>query len=1064
VNRVIDWFVDHPVASNLLMALVVVSGFVSLSTIRQDLFPEVNPGLISISVAYPGAGPEEIEKGVVIRVEEAVQDIEGVKRVTSTSVENAGSVMIELETGVRAKEVIDHVKTRVDAIDTFPEHAEKPVIQEIEMRMHVVNVAVSGDADEGSLKRVAERVRDEIAALRDVSLVSIANARPYEVSIEVSEAALRRHGLTFDEVAAAIRRASVELPGGSVKTRGGEILLRTDTKAARGAEFEELPIQTRPDGSRLLLGDVARVVDGFRESDQWTRFDGRPALILQVFRTGEQGVLGVADAVNDYVAKAQGRMPEGVSLATYWDNSVIFRGRIDLLLRNGRLGLLLVFLVLVLFFRLRMAFFVAIGLPVAFLGAIWVMPALDVSINLMSLFSFIVVLGILVDDSIVVSENIYRHNQLGREGREAAKIGTKEVLLPVLLAVGTTVAAFIPMLTLPGMMGDFASVIPKVVILCLAFSLVEALLILPHHLRRLRTRQPPRGTSLRAWAALQDAFAGWLKAFILRVYRPALKVAIRWRYATLSFAAATLLLTVGLFAGGWAKFSFFPPIEGDYVVALVRMPLGIPASETDRVVRELERTALGLVREIEGDLPGSVVRHVITSVGTQPFKAAQNRGPGESFAAPSGSHLGEVVIELLPSERRDVSTAFVVDRWRERVPALPDAQELTFNANIMSSGKPIDLRLSSPDLEDLERAAVRLKAKLAEYPGVLDIADSFLAGKKELRIRVRPEAEALGLSDADLARQVRQGYYGEEAQRFLRNREDVKVMVRYPADERASLADIENMRVRLPRGGVEVPFRTVAAVEFGRGPAAIQRTDRQRSIHVTAEVDLTKGTPNEILTDLGEGFLPLLDAEHPGLSISFEGEQRQQSETMGGVWRGMAIALLLIYALLAIGFRSYLQPLLVMAAIPFGVAGALWAHFFLGMHVTMMSLIGVLALSGVVVNDSLILIDFVNRCRAEGMRATRAVLASGPVRFRPILITTLTTFAGLTPMLLEKSVQAQFLIPMAVSLAYGLLFATGIILVIIPVLYMALEDLRAGTITSPVHPPGAPASPKAPTP
>lgn len=1063
MNRVIDWFVDHPVASNLLMALVVASGFVSLSTIKQDLFPDVNPGLISVTVAYPGAGPEEIEKGVVIRIEEAVQDLEGVKRVTSTSVENVGAVMIELETGLKAKDVIDDVRTRVDAIDTFPEQAEKPVIQEIEMRMHVVNVAVSGAVEEGTLKRVAERVRDEIAALRDVSQVTIANARPYEVSIEVSEEAMRRHGLTFDEVASAVRRASVELPGGSVKTEGGEILLRTDTKALRGAEFEELPVKTLPDGSRLPLRDVARVVDGFREADQWTRFDGRPAVILQVFRTGDQGVLGVADAVNDYVARAQARMPEGIALSTYWDNSVIFRGRVDLLIRNGRLGLLLVFLVLVLFFRFRMAFFVAAGLPVAFLGALWLMPAIDVSINMMSLFSFIVVLGILVDDSIVVSENIYRHNQLGRDGPEAAKIGAKEVLLPVVLAVGTTIAAFIPMLTLPGMMGDFASVIPKVVILCLAFSLVEALLILPHHLRGLRTRRLPSWEPFRAWAAMQDTFAGWLKAFILRVYRPLLKRAVRWRYATLSFGAATLLLTVGLFAGGWAKFAFFPPIEGDYVVALVRMPLGTPAAETDLAVREIERAALLVVEEIEGGRPGSAVRHVITSVGTQPFKAAQNRGPGESFARPSGSHLGEVVIELRPSEQREVSTAFVVDRWRDRVPTIPDAQELTFNANIMSSGKPIDVRLAAPDLEELRRAADRLKAKLAEYPGVLDIADTFLAGKREMRIRARPEAEALGLSDADLARQVRQGYYGEEAQRFLRNREDVKVMVRYPAAERASLADVENMRVRLPRGGVEVPFGTVAEVEFGRGPAAIQRTDRQRSIQVTAEIDLTKGNANEIRRDLERAFLPELEVEHPGLSVSFEGEQRQQAETLGGVWRGMLIALLLIYAMLAIGFRSYLQPLLVMTAIPFGVAGALWAHYFLGMHVTMMSLIGVLALSGVVVNDSLIMIDFVNRCRAEGMRTVRAVLASGPVRFRPILITTLTTFAGLTPMLLERSVQARFLIPMAVSLAYGLMFATGIILVIIPALYMALEDwLPRRVATASAR--SAPASPTEPMP
>ena len=1048
MKRILDWFVDNPVAANLLMILVAVGGGLTLWTgaVKQELFPDINPPIITVSVLYPGAAPEEVEEAITIKIEEAVHDIEGVDEVTSSSVENVAAVTIKLENDADPQEVLDEVKTRIDAIEDFPpDEAEKPLIRKAEMRPHVVNVAVSSDTDEATLKRIAERIRDDLTALPDVNHVVIANARTYEVSVEVSEESLRRHGLTFDEVAAAVRRSSVDLPGGTLKTGGGEILLRTKGKAESSEEFGRLPLRTLPDGSRLLLRDVARVVDGFEDSDLRTRFNGKPSLIISVFRVGDQGILEVADAVNRYVEEERQRLPDGIELATYWDNSRILKGRMDLLMRNAKWGLGLVLLILLVFFRLRMAFWVGVGMVLAFLGGIWLMPVVDESINLLSLFTFILVLGILVDDAIVVGENIYRHNQMGKPGREASKAGVWEVTMPVVLAVLTTVAAFVPMLTIPGVMGDFTSVIPKIVIVCLIFSLVESLLILPSHLSHLNTRKRSRFPFFRAWAAMQDWFAGRLEAFVQGIYRPVLMWAVRYRYVTLALGVAVLIVTVGLFLGGFAEWIFFPEVEADYVVAFVTMPRGTPAVVTERVMRRLEDAAKKLKKETEGDRPGSVFRHIGVTVGTQPVRIQQNQNVGNLRTTLGGGHLGEAAIELIPAEERDdlnVSAIELARRWRKLAGPIPDAEELSFTSDLMSRGKPITVRLSASDLVSLRKAAKELKDELGRRTGVYDIADSYRLGKKELRFKIKPSAEALGLSEADLARQVRQGYYGEEAQRIQRGREDVKVMVRYPADQRRSLGDVENMRIRLP-SGVEVPFSTVAEVTLGRGPSAIERADRQRSITVTADVDTTQGAnANDIMTSLEKGFLPDLKRRHPGLIFSLEGQQREQQETLGGIWKGMVIALIVIYAMLAVPLRSYVQPLIIMMAIPFGVAGAIWAHVLLGMEVTMMSLIGVMALTGVVVNDTLIMVDFINRSRREGMNAREAVLRSGPVRFRPIVITSLTTFAGLTPMLLEKSMQAKFLIPMAVALAYGVLFATGVILVLIPATYLIVDDMK----------------------
>ncbi|MFQ5877542.1 MAG: efflux RND transporter permease subunit [Acidobacteriota bacterium] len=1050
MRRVIVWFAENGVAANLLMALLVLTGlltllgigFLGIEGIKQEVFPEFSSDLIRVSVPYPGAAPEEVEEGVVVRVEEAIQDLDGIKKIRSTASEGLGTVSVELLQGAGVRKLLDEVKSRVDAIDTFPEEADEPVIEEVLIRRHVLEVAISGDADERTLKLLGERVRDDMISLPGITQVELLGTRPYEISVEVSETALRRYGLTFREVADAVRRSSLDLPGGSVEADGGEILLRAEGQAYRGRQFEELPLLALPDGTRLTVGDVAKVVDGFADTDRWARFDGRPAVLLQVFRVGDQNAVRVAETVREYLRDARRRLPEGIELTVWQDLTRVLRSRQDLLLRNGLAGFVLVVIVLSLFLKLRLAAWVSAGIPVSFLGAIALMPTFGVSINLISLFAFIVVLGIVVDDAIIVGESIYARYQQGEERLRAAVEGAHRVLVPVVFAVMTSVAAFVPLLNVAGDTGKIMRVIPLIVIPTLLLSLVESLLILPNHLSHLRHERDGlcRNRIGRAWQRVQDRVARLLDLAVARAYRPALERAIEWRYLTLAGCLALLFMAAALVRGGWINFTFFPPVEADNAAALLTMPQGTPAAVTAEMVRRLERTALDLERELEAVGGGDVIRHVLATIGEQPFRSAQTRGAGNVAATFAGSHLGEANVELAPSEERDISSGEIVDLWRARAGAIPDAVELTFTSSLFSTGDAIDVELSGPDTGRLREVAALLKQELRRYPGVRDIRDSFRAGKRELELRITPEAEAAGLTLADLARQVRQAFYGEEAQRVQRGRDDVKVMVRFPESRRRSLGDLEEMRIRTP-GGVEIPFVTAARVTPTRGPAAIHRTDRRRVIDVVADVDLEKGTPRRILADLRADTLPRVLRDYPEVRYTFEGQQQQQRETMGGLMRGFLIALIVIYALLAVPFRSYLQPLIVMSAIPFGLIGAIGGHLLMGMNLTILSMFGIVALAGVVVNDSLVMVDFINRAHRAGAPIERAIREAGAVRFRPILLTSLTTFAGLTPLLLERSLQAQFLIPMAVSLAFGVLFATFITLVLVPALYVILDDL-----------------------
>ena len=709
MNRAIEWFARNPVAANLLLVMILAGGVLSLFTIKKEVFPEFNADTISVSVVYLGAAPEEVEEGVCVRVEEALQGLEGIKRLRSTASENVGRVLIEVEQGADTRKVLDEVKARVDAISTFPEQTEQPVIQELLFRSQVINVAVSGDADERTLKHLGERVRDEILDLPGISQVELTNVRPYEISIEVSETTLRRYNLSFDEVVQAVRRSSLDLPGGSIKTDGGEILFRTKGQAYRGKQFEDIVLRSFPDGTRLKLGEVANIVDGFEDTDQSARFDGKPAVMVQVFRVGDESALEIKDAIDTYIAKAKLRMPEGIELTMWQDDTKILKSRLDLMVRNGRAGFILVFLSLAIFLRLRLAFWVSVGLAISFLGAFWVIPYYDVSINLLSLFAFIVVLGIVVDDAIVVGENIYAHVERGESGVKAAIAGAKRVGVPVVFAVLTTVAAFSPLLSVPGNMGKFMRVIPIIVIATLLFSLLESLFILPAHLRHLKPEEDSAKISnriKRRWRRFQDEFARRMNLFVRRFYAPSLEFALNWRYGTIAVGIATFVLTIGLAVGGWVKFNFFPNVDADNVVALLTMPQGTPADVTAEAVQRLEASALVLKKEMtRSEDSEPMIEHILASTGEQPFRVRQQQGSGRASASFAGAHIGEVNLQLMPSEERDLTSPEIAKRWRGLTGPIPDAVELVFSYSLFSAGEPINIQLAGSDYNQLQTAA-----------------------------------------------------------------------------------------------------------------------------------------------------------------------------------------------------------------------------------------------------------------------------------------------------------------------------------------------------------------------
>ncbi len=1021
----IAWFARNGVAANLLLCTILGVGALSLwQRTILEVFPEFDQDRIDIRMSYRGAAPTEVEEGVVVKIEEAIQDLVGIKEILSTASEGSGQVSVEVESGYDPRELLDDIKNRVDAINTFPDETERPVFSVAQRRREVMSVVLYGSLTEKELRRQGEEALDELNALPGVTQVVLTEVRPYEISVEVSEEALQRYGLSIDQVVSAIRRSSLDMPGGSIKSEGGEILLRTKGQAYVREEFERLVVVKREDGTQLTVGQIAKVIDGFEEEPLRARFNGQPCVMLEVYRVGDQNAMALAETVKAYVLEKSARLPAGVQMTWWRDRSTIIEKRMQTLFKSAAQGGILVLVLLALFLRPWLAFWVCMGIPVSFMGALAVLPEVGITINIISLFAFIMVLGIVVDDAIVTGENIYTHLRRGMDPTEAAIKGTQEVAIPVTFGVLTTIVAFIPLTMLGGRRGPIFAQIPYVVIPALIFSLIESKFVLPSHLKHIRPHLGREGPLAR----FQGKVADGLEYLVHTFYQPLLDAALRWRYLTMAGFVGVLVLVVSTVLAGYIRFFPFPKVASETAQAALTMPLGTPFEVTDELIQRINEGAEKLREKYIDPTTGkSIIRDILATSGSSGRERAQ-------------SHIGRVMFEILPPEDRSLklSSTELVREWRKMIGPLPGARDLNFRAEIGRSSDPIDIQLAGNNLEDLRRVANKVKDRLAVYPAVFDITDSFEQGKAEVKLRIKPEAELLGLSMADLGRQVRQGFFGAEALRIQRGREDVRVMVRYPKAERSSLGHLESMLIRTPEG-VEVPFSEVAEAQLGKSFSSIIRKDRRRTINITADVDKESANVPAIQEEMNAYVAALVD-QHAGVSFSFEGEAREQRESFEGLIAGLIFTLFSIYALLAIPFKDYLQPLIVMSVIPFGIVGAVLGHFIMGMNLSLFSIFGLLALTGIVVNDSLVMVDYINRRRQEGTPLQEAVRTAGVARFRAILLTTLTTFAGLMPLIFEKSTQAQFLIPMAVSLGFGVLFATLVTLFLVPVNYILLED------------------------
>jgi multidrug efflux pump subunit AcrB len=1015
----IAWFSANSVAANLLMLFILAAGIASVFFIKIQVFPDFETRTIQATMAYPGAAPEEVELAIVVPIEESVQGLTGLSRLRSSAREGSGSVTMEVESGYDVTELLNEVKSRIDRISTFPNGVERPVVREIEMVQPVLQISVYGDLDDRALKTLTQSIRDDILLLPEVSQAQIQGDRDYEIAIEVSEHTLREYGLTLAQVAAAVRSGSIDVPGGAIRTENGRIQLRTQQQAYTGDEFGRIVLRTNPDGSRLLVRDIAEVRDGFVETENFSRFDGNRALNIQVMVTPEQNVLDVERAVMLFIDENKATFPVGVSIDAWGSNAFYLKGQLNMMLGNLVMGAALVFLVLTTFLRLNIALWVMVGIPVAFFGAIWLMPLgpYPVDINMISLFGLILVLGIVVDDAIITAESV--HSEVSAEGHSLDNVvaGVKRVAVPATFGVLTTIAAFAPMLLVGGQVAPFFEAIGMVVILCLLFSLVESKLILPAHLAHSRIGLTPR-----AQRNFLERYQVWvaegLDRFIQRIYRPALSRALEYRYATVAGFIGALVISGGIILGGVVRFEFFPNIPSDFIEARLTMNDGASYEARNAALTRMEQAILTMNDTIPDEDP---VDHVVVFT--------------------NGDLGGSLVVELTKAEDRQVSPTEIEQLWRKQVGEIAGAREVRFfSSTSAGGGSPINLRLMGANYQQLEQAANDLVRKLEEYAGVFDVTNSYSQGGDEIKLRIKPHAEQLGLTASALGTQVRQAFFGEEAQRLLRGRDELRVMVRYPEGERRSIANLQDMRIRTP-DGTEVPFSDVAEVAMGEGFSTISRIDRQRTVTVSADVDPLVAQSGAIIRDVISHYVPELLARYPDVNFGLGGASEEQAELIQRIALFFMAAMFLIFTLLAIPLKSYLQPLIVMSVIPFGIIGAVIGHIVFDVTVSMMSLFGLVALAGVIVNDSLIMVDFVNRGRRSGMPIVQAVLDAGTSRFRAILLTTLTTFFGLLPIMFETSMQAQLVKPMTLSLAFGIAFGTVLTLFLIPCLYLMLDDL-----------------------
>ncbi|MCP4112358.1 MAG: efflux RND transporter permease subunit [Desulfobacteraceae bacterium] len=1011
----IAWMAGHSVSANLLMLVLLLGGLFMGLRIRKEVFPDFDLDMVNISVSYPGASPQEVETGIVLAVEEAVQGLESVEKVRSTAKEGRGTVVVEMIEGEDIQKLAQEIQNEVDRINSFPDEAEEPVVAVSARKRYVVALALYGDQSEKVLREYAEYMRDKLIQDPDITQVDLGGVRDYEISIEIPQDTLRTYQLTLETVAQRIRNAAVELPAGAVKTPGGDVMVRIRERRNYGHEFGKIPIITTNDGTQVLLEDIAVIRDGFEETDNSTTYNNKPAVWIDVHRVGDQTPISVSDAVKRVVSEFNESAPRGLAVDLRNDRSDVYRQRLGLLVKNGFFGLGLVFILLALFLEMRLAFWVSLGIPISFLGSLLILPAADLSINMISMFAFIVSLGIVVDDAIVVGENICYHRQSGLPWFKASVAGAREITMPVTFSVLTNMIAFMPMLFVPGFMGKVFKQIPVVVISVFAISLIESLFILPAHIGHQRDRKYTGGSG---WIhAQQRRFSDAFLRMVARIYGPFLNTALNWRYLTISIGIAVLLCTYGFVKSGRMGFELFPKIESDYARVTATVPFGTAFEKTKQVQEILVQAALEVVEENGGD-----------------------KLMDGTFAWIYGNST-QVRLYLTPPDVRSLSTAKVTELWRKKVGEIAGLESLKFESDSGGPGRgaAISLELSHQSMEVLEKASGELAEAMKYYPRVTDVDDGFAPGKQQIDFQIKPEARSLGLQANDVARQVRHAYYGAVVLHQLRGRSEVTVMVRLPKNERISEYNLEEMILRTPKGN-EIPLRNAVTLKRGRAYTDISRRNGRRVVTVEADVR-PRSKAGEILTAVKAEVLPDLQRKYQGLTYSFEGRQADRRDSIQSLMKGLLGALVVIFAMLAIPLNSYVQPLIIMFAVPFGIVGAVMGHVIMGYSLSILSMFGIVALSGVVVNDSLVLVDFANRKHKAGMSRYDAIHRAGIHRFRPIILTTLTTFGGLTPMIFETSRQARFLIPMALSLGFGIVFATVITLVLVPSLYLVIEDI-----------------------
>ncbi|WP_413402345.1 efflux RND transporter permease subunit [Pseudoalteromonas sp. KJ71-7] len=1019
----IAWFARNPVAANLIMIFVLIGGLLTALTIRKQAFPQFESNWVSIQAIYPGAAPQEVEEGITIKIEENLEGTEGIKRLITYSNRGYAQAWVEIEEKYDAKEALDEIKAQVDSINTFPAGMERPVVQREKFQQEVMILALYGDMSYYQLKELGNDIKDELQNLPHVNLVDFYSGLDYEIGIEISPDKLREYGLTFRDVSNAVQSFSTNMSAGQIRSDTGYISMRVEKQAYRGGEFEKLPLITLPDGAQIKLGDVATINDGFEEGLLYSKYNGKNSLSFEIDASKDQDITVVAKVLKKYLADKADQLPAGVKLSPIVDLTYYLEGRLDMMVDNMVWGGILVMLVLALFLPLRLAFWVMMGLPVSFLGAFLFMPIgfLDITINMVSLFAFIIVLGIVVDDAIVVGESASA--EIEKHGHSLNNVirGVKRVAMPATFGVLTTIAAFLPQAMASGPSAAFSKAIGVVIILCLIFSLIESKLILPAHIAAMNPRKPNPKNPLHK---LRNAVDSGLKHFVEHYYTPFIGRCIHYRYTVIIGFLCILIVSAGLFAGGMVKFVPNPKIPHDFPRISLEMNLASSEQATLETARKIENVLLSVDKELEQQYGQSMIRDLSVSL--------------------RGRTNASIMAILVEPHLRPIDTFELSTMWREKMPPLPGLKTLTIQDSIFGGGRDdgdVSFRLEGKNADELKEVSSKLKAKLQSMEGVGDVNDSLQSATDEVQLDLKPLAYSMGLTLADVASQVSFSYYGLEAQRILREGEEIKVMIRYPQSERNSISNIQDTRIITP-AGAEVSLSEIAIVKLVDGVSSIRRENSNRTVNVWAAVNSDEVEPFAIAQEIRDVYLPALLKNYPGVKSNVAGRIQEEMESANEQLRDFAISLMIIFALLAIPLRSYSQPLIIMSVIPFGVVGAMFGHMALGMTMSGLSMFGIIAVAGIVVNDSLVMVDFVNKARAEGVAIKEAVMQAGARRFRAILLTSVTTFIGVMPIIMETSLQAKIVIPMAVSLAFGVLFATIITLILIPCQYVALEDIK----------------------